>query len=197
MPITSKSFSVPRYTTPLMTELRPGTSPPPVRMPMRPAINSYSRGRNRVEFHFAAYNSAASRSISRHSPACHFFRFCSRSCSSSRTSRRFAVRISICLRMRCRQPARGANTGALGDRVALERIERGELKSRDRTGGNQFPFGLSTRQVQHGLLCIDGAQLGMELLQLAFLDALLRPPPVHYPSEREAEFLHPACSANA
>src|SRR5215510_16252155 len=29
------SFSLPRYATLLMTELRPGTSPPPVRMPMR------------------------------------------------------------------------------------------------------------------------------------------------------------------
>src|ERR1017187_788522 len=35
IPITSQPISLPRYTTDLMTELRPGTSPPPVRMPIR------------------------------------------------------------------------------------------------------------------------------------------------------------------
>src|SRR5277367_765464 len=34
MPITSQLFSVARYTTLLITELSPGTSPPPVRMPI-------------------------------------------------------------------------------------------------------------------------------------------------------------------
>src|SRR5258706_15109306 len=34
-PITSQLFSVARYVTSLITELRPGTSPPPVSMPMR------------------------------------------------------------------------------------------------------------------------------------------------------------------
>src|SRR5215467_11103593 len=35
MPTISQSFSVPRKTTSLITEFSPGTSPPPVRMPMR------------------------------------------------------------------------------------------------------------------------------------------------------------------
>jgi hypothetical protein len=34
-PITSHPISAPRYTTDLMTEFNPGTSPPPVSMPMR------------------------------------------------------------------------------------------------------------------------------------------------------------------
>src|SRR6267154_2930655 len=34
-PITSQLFSVARYVTSLITELRPGTSPPPVSMPIR------------------------------------------------------------------------------------------------------------------------------------------------------------------
>src|SRR2546422_11517293 len=34
MPITLQPISVARYTTDLMTEFRPGTSPPPVRTPM-------------------------------------------------------------------------------------------------------------------------------------------------------------------
>src|SRR5579862_9758187 len=35
MPITSYPISDPRYTTDLITEFKPGTSPPPVRMPIR------------------------------------------------------------------------------------------------------------------------------------------------------------------
>src|SRR3989441_10354411 len=35
MPITLQPISVARYTTDLMTEFRPGTSPPPVRIPIR------------------------------------------------------------------------------------------------------------------------------------------------------------------
>src|SRR3974390_2105319 len=38
MPMTSHPISAPRYTTDLITELSPGTSPPPVRIPIRFAV---------------------------------------------------------------------------------------------------------------------------------------------------------------
>src|SRR5262252_8714114 len=79
----------------------------------------------------------------------------------------------------------------------LEGVERGKRVRRDGSRFQDGALGVRLLRARVGYATLDIAQFGLKPAKFHFLDARLRPAPIHDAPETELEFFHFICSVSS